>query len=148
MTCRGGLQGFIRISGQITDQPLANTEQYVAGGADTVRGYLEAEALGDVGAGGTLELRSPSLAQWIALGSVRPFDEWRFFIFGDDAYLRLRAPLPEQRDAFRLASYGAGFNLKMFSYLNADFTWADPIFNGNATHRGSSRYLFRFWISF
>jgi hemolysin activation/secretion protein len=144
----GGLQGFIRVSGQITDQPLANTEQYVAGGADTVRGYLEAEALGDVGAGGTLELRSPSLAQWISFGSVRPVDEWRFFIFGDDAYLRLRDPLPEQRDAFRLASYGAGFNLKVYSYFNANFTWADPIFNATATHRRASRYLFRVWTSF
>ena len=143
-----GMQGFLRVSGQIADQPLVNTEQYVAGGADTVRGYLEAEALGDVGAGGTLELRTPSLGQWISFGSVRPVDEWRFFIFGDDAYLRLRDPLPEQRDAFRLASFGAGFNLRLYSYFNANFTWADPIFDGPATKRRSSRYLFRVWTSF
>ncbi len=142
------MQAFIRASGQITDQPLVNTEQYVAGGADTVRGYLEAEALGDAGAGGTLELRSPSLAQWIAIRGSRPFDDLRVFIFGDDAYLRLREPLPEQRDAFRLASTGVGFNLKMYSYFNGNFTWADPIFDGPATRRWKSRYLFRVWTSF
>ncbi len=78
----------------------------------------------------------------------RPFDELRVFIFGDDAYLRLREPLPEQRDAFRLASTGVGFNLKMYSYINGNFTWADPIFDGPATRRWKSRYLFRVWTSF
>ena len=57
----GGLAFQERLSAQWSDSPLVNNEQFSLGGVDTVRGYLEAETLGDSGAAGSLELHSPAL---------------------------------------------------------------------------------------
>src|SRR5262249_57696272 len=56
-----GFQAFCKMEGQVADQPLVNTEQFAGGGLSTVRGYLEAEVLGDNGFCVTVELPSPSL---------------------------------------------------------------------------------------
>ena len=41
-----GMGLFLKLDGQIADQPLISHEQYIAGGMTNVRGYKEAEALG------------------------------------------------------------------------------------------------------
>ena len=61
-----GFQLFVKVQGQMADQPLVSSEQLSLGGQDTVRGYLESEVLGDYGVAGTLELRSPNLASYPA----------------------------------------------------------------------------------
>lgn len=48
-----------RASGQITDQPLLSNEQFAAGGINSVRGYFEGDAYGDLGWFGSVELRTP-----------------------------------------------------------------------------------------
>lgn len=136
-----GLQGFVRLGGQITDQPLITNEQFSQGGMDSVRGYLESEALGDLGISGTLELRSPLLAKQV-------FNELRLFAFVDGAELKLRQPLPDQAAEIGLGSFGTGFNLKFHNDLNGALVWADPFRTGPATNAWSSRVLFRIWSSF
>ena len=54
-----GLQGFLRLGGQITDQPLITNEQMSQGGMDSVRGYPQAEYVGDQGYFVNVELRLP-----------------------------------------------------------------------------------------
>jgi hemolysin activation/secretion protein len=143
------LQSYVRLTGQLTDQPLISNEQISAGGMETVRGYLEAETLGDLGASGTLELRSPPLGDYITLGKAnQPVQEFRFFGFADGAILALRNPLPGQDYQYRLASLGLGFNFKAFNYVNGAFDWADPMITQSATRAWSSRLLFRVWTSF
>ncbi len=44
-----GTSLFARFGGQFASQPLISSEQYSGGGVDSVRGYLETEALGDAG---------------------------------------------------------------------------------------------------
>jgi hemolysin activation/secretion protein len=51
----------LRLGWQLATQPLVPSEQYVVGGVDTVRGYLEAAASGDSGLLGSAEWRSPEL---------------------------------------------------------------------------------------
>ena len=53
-----GFQGYAKLQGQASGQPLISNEQFSEGGLGTVRGYLESEALGDNGIVGTLELRT------------------------------------------------------------------------------------------
>lgn len=144
----GGAQAMLRFSGQLTDQPLLTSEEFSAGGYDSVRGYLEAEVLGDYGASGTLELRTPSVADDISFGTSKPFDELRGFAFFDGAKLLLRSPQIDQRRSFAVASFGAGFNFNMFTYLYGALDWADPFYNGPATRAWSSRVLFRVWTTF
>ncbi len=44
----------LKLSGQLTGQPLISNEQFAIGGADTVRGYAEAFVLGDSGVAGSI----------------------------------------------------------------------------------------------
>jgi hemolysin activation/secretion protein len=105
---------------QSSSQPLVSNEQYVAGGVDSVRGYLESTQAGDSALRGTLELRSPNLLPpeaWV------DFLQWRAFV--DAAYLRTWAPLPGTRDAFELLSTGVGISLRSKPGLTAraDLAW-------------------------
>jgi len=48
-----------RATAQVTGQPLIPSEQLIAGGVDTVRGYFEGEQAGDYGLSASIELRTP-----------------------------------------------------------------------------------------
>ncbi|MEI9999457.1 MAG: hypothetical protein WDO13_09965 [Verrucomicrobiota bacterium] len=76
---------------------MVNSEEFSGGGLGTVRGYLESEELGDNAICTTLELRSPSLGDFIG----KAVDEWRFYIFGDFGLLTIDDPLPEQDAKFQ-----------------------------------------------
>ncbi len=134
-----GLQGYANIQGQVADQPLVNTEQVSAGGLDMVRGYLESEVLGDNGATGQFEMRSPSLTKWLG-ASV---DEWRFYAFGDAAWLTVNKPLPEVQSDFQIASCGVGTRLKLINYLTGSLDVAFPILAGPDTKTDSPVLTFQ-----
>lgn len=138
-----GLRGRLRLGGQITDQPLISNEQFSAGGLDSVRGYLESEALGDSGWDASLELRSPSL-----FGSAELIDDLQLYAFVDGAHLRLRKTLPEQQAAYSLGSGGLGLDMHLGQWVNGAFVWAYPFKDGPTTGSGDSRWLFRMWTDF
>ena len=131
-----GLSLFTKLEGQVTDQPLISNEQFVAGGADSVRGYLEATAVGDNALRGSIELRSPNLlaereGAW--LGALRAH------AFLDGAGLWLKAPLPGQNHRFGLL--GTGFGLRMqarrHASLSLDLGW--PLRDAGTTQKGAVR---------
>jgi hemolysin activation/secretion protein len=139
-----GLQGFVKLQGQVSDQPLVNSEQFAGGGLPTVRGYLEAEVLGDNGAFGSVELRSPSL-----IGkSGDPANEWRFYVFAEGGYLELIDPLPEQDSEFALASVGVGSRLRFRNHLNGSIDAAVPFISQTQTSALDWRVTFRLWADF
>ena len=161
-----GLQGFVKVEGQVSDQPLVNSEQYAGGGLGTVRGYLEAEQLGDNAIGGTVELRSPSLLGFIHhhrdensdksgdAGEAEKVEEkdttndWRVYVFADGAILTIRSPLPEQDSRFNLASYGVGSRIKLFDHFNGSIDAAVPLFNQTNTSAHDLTVTFRVWADF
>ncbi|WP_243397790.1 ShlB/FhaC/HecB family hemolysin secretion/activation protein [Herbaspirillum robiniae] len=121
-TLPGNEQLGVRLSAQMTDSALISTEQMAAGGASSVRGYLSAEATGDYGLVGSLELRSRPLAllnPWV--------ENWRVYAFTDGGYLRLRDPLPEQNDSFNLASVGIGTNFTLMQRVSGKLDLAYPL---------------------
>lgn len=136
-----GMEAFMRTDGQWTDQPLVTNEQYSAGGADTVRGYYEAESLGDYGLSQSVELRSPSLStSWL--------DQLQVFVFFDDALLKLRRATPGTPVTSALLSSGAGINFKLLSTITGTVDWATTLDDGPFTQNGASRVLFRVQGSF
>jgi hemolysin activation/secretion protein len=139
-----GFQAFGKIQGQVSDQPLINSEQFAGGGLPTVRGYLEAETLGDNAAAGTLELRSPNLLR--ALGAQA--NEGRIYIFADGAYLELINPLPEQDSQFALASVGAGARVRFRNHFNGSIDAAVPFISQTQTAALDWRLTFRLWADF
>lgn len=135
----GGFEIFGRISGQITDRPLINSEQFSGGGLGTVRGYLEAETIGDNGFFGTLELRTPSLHRW--LGESK--GEWRLYIFGDAGGVTLTEALPGQGARFGLASYGIGTTFRLRDHFTGSLDAAMPLTTQTETKAHDVRVTFR-----
>lgn len=153
----GGFQLYAKLQGQVADQPLVSSEQLSLGGQDTVRGYLESEVLGDYGIAGTLELRTPNLAQYMQQKLPNPlgdpikynaFDEWRFFAFVDGGNARIHEPLIDQQSHFDLASYGVGMRMKTLRYLNSIVFVGMPLTSQQVTVANHPRISFRLWGEF
>jgi len=135
-----GFELTLRGAAQVADQPLVSSEQFSAGGAQSVRGYLQSEAIGDQAASATLELSTPSLAGrigWSGLGN------WRWLAFVDAAHALLLDVPPEQIDESNLAGAGVGTRLTLFGALYGDLDVAWALRDGLATEAGDSALHFR-----
>ncbi|MGF1655521.1 MAG: ShlB/FhaC/HecB family hemolysin secretion/activation protein [Verrucomicrobiales bacterium] len=137
-------QAYASFQSQWSERPLVNSEQFAGGGQDSVRGYLEAEALGDSGITGTFELRSPSLLSWIQGEG----NEWRLYGFVDFGRLTINEALPEQQSTFDLASVGFGTTLRLFNRINGIIDFARPLSPLANTSTGDWRVLFRLSAEF
>ena len=135
---------LFEVEGQLASQPLISNEQFSAGGATSVRGYTEAEELGDYGVRGSVELRSPSVAEHLS----SKVDDLHFLTFLEGAALWLHQPLPGQTRSTGLASFGIGTRLKMLSHLNGALDVAFPLDKGPATTQGKLVTLFRVWSEY
>jgi hemolysin activation/secretion protein len=128
----------IRLSAQYADSPLVTNEQFGIGGASSVRGYFQSEAVGDDGYSVSSELRSPSIAPYIA-----PFiDEWRFFGFVDAGMTRLRATSAEQIATYRLVSTGGGTRIQILDHFTGELSFGVALRDAATTRKGDWRTLF------
>ena len=133
-----------RLGGQLADMPLVSNEQFGAGGVESVRGYLESEALGDNALLGSLELRTPSLAKNLPDG----VDELRLLAFTEGALLRVIQPLPQQTSRFVLSSVGIGARLKAWRGLTSTLDVGWPLKNTTYTRNGDPRVHFKLFYEF
>lgn len=151
-----GFQLYGKVQGQVSDGPLLSSEQFSLGGLDTVRGYLESEVVGDYGATGTVEVRSPDLASWFKLAPPEPsntyqipfINEWRLFAFADRGVVKIHDALADQTGRFDLGSYGVGTRFRAFEYLNGNIVYAVPLIDQTSTKVNERRVLFRIWGEF
>jgi hemolysin activation/secretion protein len=139
-----GFQLFAKVQGQVSDQPLVNSEQFAGGGLATVRGYLEAEELGDNAIFGSVELRTPSLLSWL----TGKGNEWRFYVFAEAGELTLRDTLPEQVSRFDLASYGFGSRIRLQDHFSGSLDAGVPLISTSVTNVHDVRFTFRLWAEF
>jgi hemolysin activation/secretion protein len=145
-------QLYSKMKAQITDGPLVSSEQFSIGGADTVRGYYESEAIGDNGLVASFEVRTPDFGAWLqknlkdeaGKGEARftVFNEWRAFAFADAGYARVYSPGAEQKRAFDLYSVGLGTRFKLFDHLNGMVAWAVPLVDEGETEAEDHHVLF------
>jgi hemolysin activation/secretion protein len=135
----GDLQLFFKVSGQYGPDPLVGPEQFTAGGADSVRGYLEVEASGDLGALGSFELRSPSLGRWLG-PTVK---EWRFYAFTEGGRVWIHDPLPEQKSFATLWGVGGGTRFRFWDHLSGTFDVGVPLTVAGPTPKYQPRIHFR-----
>jgi hemolysin activation/secretion protein len=132
-----GLSTHVQLDGQASPGPLISNEQFSIGGAQSVRGYYEAEELGDSGIRGSVELRSP-LLQRPTWGAIHLYG----YGFYDWAAIELHDPLPSQASRATLRSTGVGFRLNSFQHLDANLDWAYVLEDGLRTDSGQTRYNF------
>lgn len=134
-----GFQAYGKVQGQLSDQPLVSGEEASGGGLGTVRGYLEAEVVGDNAAFGTVELRSPSL---LKLTGFKQGD-LRLYGFYDGGLVTLIDPLPGQTDRFYLASAGFGARMQLGGHFDGLFNVSFPQYSQADTKAGDIRVTFR-----
>ena len=132
-----GFDATFRFSGQYADTPLPSAEQFAIGGMTSVRGYLSAEAVGDGGVFGSVEVQSPVL--FTAPGRV---EDWRAYGFIDGAGAWVLQPLADQQEEFFLYSAGLGTRVQLLKRLHGDVVAAFPLRNG--PNRTDGRPYFSF----
>jgi hemolysin activation/secretion protein len=133
-----------RAGAQYSDQPLISNEQFALGGVDTVRGYLDAEALVDSGAAASVEVHSPALH--VGRSSTSGF------VFYDRGVGMVQQPLTSEIASHTvrtdLSGWGAGLHLIVGQALDAMVDWSVPVVHGSRTRAGDGRIDFSFKISF
>jgi hemolysin activation/secretion protein len=134
----GNFSLVAKIDGQIASGPLISNEQYGIGGVDSVRGYVEAERLGDNGVHESLELRTPQL---LNLDSSHITDSYAY-LFTDAGHARVLEPLPGQTADFHLGSYGLGLRFK-YRGLSIDLDGAKAYSVGYVTRKDANSAQFR-----
>ncbi|MEO8019348.1 MAG: ShlB/FhaC/HecB family hemolysin secretion/activation protein [Pseudomonadota bacterium] len=130
------LQARVRVSGQYAVEPIISNEQFALGGAQTVRGYLEASELGDVGIGGSFEFGLQPRRLLGERSLVEPY------LFYDAGIVAVIEPLPGEDRRVDLASVGFALNLGFFDTYSASISWAYPLVPSGRTDAGDSRFLF------
>jgi hemolysin activation/secretion protein len=126
----------LRLSGQYSNDPLISNEQLPIGGAMSVRGYLEAEELGDSALRSSFQFSAPPLN---LLSGRMHLNE---FLFYDVARAFTVDPLPGQLRHVDLRSVGAGLRFDGINHVYGALTWAYPLVEGSRTVRGDSTLLF------
>jgi hemolysin activation/secretion protein len=121
---RWGAYGHI--AGQWTYDPLIPNEQFITGGAQSVRGYRESEISGDRGANATLE------ARFFPTGHPGPDGKRSLYVcaFGDGAQVRLVDPAGPQISLATIASVGLGMHAKGWRGFHADLDLAKALRDG------------------
>jgi hemolysin activation/secretion protein len=120
-TLPGGFGLFLKIDGQLSNQPLISNEQYVAGGMKSVRGYKENEEVGDDALHGTVEFSTPDLVQLLGREGYPSCGAYAFY---DVAGLRIQDPLPGQDEHATLQGAGAGVRGLLFKGFEYELAWA------------------------
>jgi hemolysin activation/secretion protein len=134
----------LRGAGQYAVDPVISNEQFSIAGADGVRGYLEAEQLGDVGFKTSLELGLPA---WKAFTERLQSGVFLFYDLGRMSRLEpLRSRTGELQEAINrtLRSAGAGLEFTLFQHFAGSLVWAYPFVAGSddGTQEGDSRLHF------
>lgn len=129
---------------QLASGPLISNEQFSAGGATSVRGYLAAERTADDGYLLSQELRTPSLARFAGTW----MQDWRFYAFAEGAQLYLRDELPDQDANYALASVGLGTRASLSKWLSGSLDWGYPLLEGPNTSKQESRLHFNLQATF
>ena len=133
----------LRLGGQVASGPLPSAEQFAIGGADTVRGYLEAEAVGDHALLGSVEWHGPDLAarvsNWAGDESGRMFSRTYTLAFLDVARAYTSDPATGQPPHVSLAGAGIGLRSTWHRSLTTEMDLAWPFKSSTATPSGSPR---------
>lgn len=134
------MQLFVKLDGQVADQPLISNEQYSAGGMGNVRGYKETEVLGDDAFHATAEFSAPDLGK---LFKISQHFGCTPYLFYDVATLRVRAPLEGQDSSPSIQGVGVGIRGYISRLLQYEADWAVALSDTDDTDKGDSLFHFK-----
>jgi len=137
-----------KLDGQLASGPLLPSEQFVGGGADSVRGYLEGERSGDQALRVSFELSGPAVKVQMLK------TDWRLtaLTFLDAARLNTKQPGVGQSATTSLAGAGAGLRMTGPRGIGLQFDAARALTDGDVagggTHKGDWRMHARLSMEF
>ena len=133
-----GMELNSHFSGQVADSPLISNEQFSLGGAQSVRGYFETQALADDGVFGSLELYSPHLGSvdWEYLNNLK------LLAFIDAGQGWIQNSLPGNVKSYTLIGGGFGLNFQLWKLLSAALDVGIPFISLAPVHSGDPRVDF------
>jgi hemolysin activation/secretion protein len=128
-----------RLDAQLASGPLVTNEQFAAGGAESVRGYLESERVGDAGTRYAFEARTPGLPLFTADAG------WRVNAIGffEGAALRTLEPVFPTPAWRHLQGAGVGLRMAAPRGFSLDLDWARALKAGDLTRAGDQRFHVR-----
>lgn len=135
---------YVRAAGQYAIEPLISNEQLSIGGAESVRGYLESETLGDLGVSASLEWRAPALLRWLPFVSPESYA----FAFVDGGVVAVVDALPDQATRVELSSVGLGLRIAAFDGLQAALDGAYTLQDSDRTDAHDTRLHFQLSYGF
>lgn len=125
---------FFKADGQYAPDPIVSAEQFAIGGHNSVRGYKERQFLGDSGATGTIELRSPiytGIFNGTVVRGTVPYDRWQFLVFADVGhYSLIDGRGTGEDDSETIYSVGAGFRLALGNHWQVRCDVGFPLKDG------------------
>jgi len=130
------------VNGQYTGDALIPGEQFGAGGASSVRGFIEREISNDSGVGVNLEAYTPNLC--------RSRDGWncRLLGFYDSAYVSRNHALPGELKSTTIASVGLGARFLLSTYVNLQVDFGHVTHAGATGHDDANRMHFRLGLAY
>ena len=146
----------LRLGAQMATGPVPSGEQYTIGGAETVRGYHEAEGAGDRGVLGSVEWRSADLgvrlSRWFddeaAPQSTSLLSQAYALAFVDVARAYVFEPATGQAPHISLAGAGFGLRVKVRKSVSGELDLAWPLKASIATPDRSPRAHMRLAVDF
>jgi hemolysin activation/secretion protein len=140
-----GLNISMSLDGQTADRPLIDSEQYSAGGMESVRGYMESEASGDNAVHGTAEVLFPDPLEKFGIG------KWFWmtpYFFYDAAELTRKDPLPGEDTLTKIEGMGGGIRGLIAKVVEYDVHLATPLKTTDSTESGDWQCIFKIKGSF
>jgi hemolysin activation/secretion protein len=124
-----------KLEGQLASGPLVTNEKFAAGGAESVRGYLESERVGDAAVRFGFEARSPGFSPFDGTAGLR-LNAIGFF---ETAALRTLEPALLTPAWRRLQGVGFGLRMAAPRGFSLDLDWARALTDGDLTRAGDHR---------
>ncbi|WKJ89050.1 ShlB/FhaC/HecB family hemolysin secretion/activation protein [Methylomonas montana] len=139
-----GMEMVGHFSGQAADSPLISNEQFSLGGAQSVRGYFETQALADDAVFGSLELHSPHLgaSDWEFV------DQLKLLAFFDAGKGWIKNALPGNAKGNFLSSGGVGLRFQMWKKLSGALDIGIPFSSLAPVNSGDPRVHFNIATEF
>ena len=139
-----GMSLIGHFSGQAADTPLISNEQFSLGGAQSVRGYFETQALADDAVFGSLELHSPHLGatDWEFV------DQLKLLAFLDAGKGWIKNALPGNAKGNFLSSGGFGLRFQLWKRVSGAFDVGIPFSSLAPVSSGDPRVHFNIATDF
>ncbi|MRW87601.1 BamA/TamA family outer membrane protein [Pseudoduganella sp. FT26W] len=129
------------VNGQYTSDALIPGEQFGAGGATSVRGFIEREISNDSGVSLNLEAYTPNLC-------TRAGWNCRLLGFYDSAYVSRNKAQPGEIDSTTIASAGVGARFVLSTYVNLQLDYGHVTKAGATTRADANRLHVRLGLAY